>query len=240
MPFITYVPWLTLFRVLLRFSTDPFTHVFQDYFSYSEAILILHNDVIKWKHFPLYWPFVWGIHRSRWIPFTRASDTELWCFLWSAPEQKVEKAISTLMIWDAVALIMMIFQCQWSNPEECGLIAYCPACRTSLIATRFWVVMICPIIKCPTVLEFSFILFNLCLFITIFNFILNYVPIVTFWIFAYHKIWILLIIFCFISSYWIIYCYVICIVELLVSSVICRFSGLVLFTWVFFYFVCSS
>ena len=72
---------------------------------------------------------------------------------------------------------------------------YCPACRTSLIATRFWVVMICPIIKCLTVLEFSFILFDLCLFITIFNFILNYVPTVTFWIFTYHKIWILLIIF---------------------------------------------
>ena len=46
---------------------------------------------------------------------------------------------------------------------------HCPACRTSLIATRFWVVMICPIIKCLTVLEFSFILFDLCLFITIFN-----------------------------------------------------------------------
>ena len=36
-------------------------------------------------------------------------------------------------------------------------------------------------------------------------FILNYVPIVTFWILTYHKIWILLIIFCFIWSYWIIY-----------------------------------
>ena len=82
---------------------------------------------------------------------------------------------------------------------------HCPACRTSLIATRFWVVMICPIIKCLTVLEFSFILFDLNLFITIFNFILNYVPIVTFWILTYHKIWILLIIFCFIWSYWIIY-----------------------------------
>ena len=81
----------------------------------------------------------------------------------------------------------------------------CPACRTSLIATRFWVVVICPIIKCLTVLEFSFILFDLCLFITIFNFILNYVPIVTFWIFTYHKIWVLLIIFCFIWNYWIIY-----------------------------------
>ena len=23
-----------------------------------------HDDVIKWKYFPLYWPFVWGIHRS--------------------------------------------------------------------------------------------------------------------------------------------------------------------------------
>ena len=84
-------------------------------------------------------------------------------------------------------------------------IFHCPACRTSLIATRFWVVVICPIIKCLTVLEFSFILFDLCLFITIFNFILNYVPILTFWIFTYHKIWILLIIFCFIWNYWIIY-----------------------------------
>ena len=68
------------------------------------------------------------------------------------------------------------------------LLFYCPACRTYLIATRFRVVVICPIIKCLTVLEFSFILFDLCLFITIFNFILNYVPIVTFWIFTYHKI----------------------------------------------------
>ena len=23
-----------------------------------------HDDVIKWKHFPRYWPVVWGIHRS--------------------------------------------------------------------------------------------------------------------------------------------------------------------------------
>ena len=96
-----------------------------------------------------------------------------------------------------------IFIIRWISYGSHNLTCYyhCPACRTSLIATRFWVVMICPIIKCLTVLEFSFILFDLCLFITIFNFILNYVPIVTFWIFTYHKIWILLIIFCFIWSY---------------------------------------
>ena len=45
-----------------------------------------HEDVIKWKHFPRYWPFVRGIHRSRWIPRTKASDAELWCVLSSASE----------------------------------------------------------------------------------------------------------------------------------------------------------
>ena len=25
---------------------------------------MMHVDIIKWKHFPHYWPFVWGIHRS--------------------------------------------------------------------------------------------------------------------------------------------------------------------------------
>ena len=31
----------------------------------SQSILIsMHDDVIKWKHFPCYWPFVRGIHQS--------------------------------------------------------------------------------------------------------------------------------------------------------------------------------
>ena len=34
--------------------------------------------------------------------------------------------------------------------------AHCPASRTTLVATRFWVVMICPIIKCLTVLRVFF------------------------------------------------------------------------------------
>ena len=27
-------------------------------------IRVNHDDVIRWKHFPRHWPFVWGIHRS--------------------------------------------------------------------------------------------------------------------------------------------------------------------------------
>ena len=47
-----------------------------------------HDDIIKWKYFPYYWPFVRGIHQS--IPHTKASEAELWCFLWSVPEQTLK------------------------------------------------------------------------------------------------------------------------------------------------------
>ena len=42
----------------------------------------------------------------RWIPLIKASDAELSCFLWSAHEQTVEQTIETLVIWDAIAIIM--------------------------------------------------------------------------------------------------------------------------------------
>ena len=48
-------------------------------------------------------------HRStghRWIPLTESSDSEFWCFLWSAYEQTIEQTIETLVIWDTIAFIM--------------------------------------------------------------------------------------------------------------------------------------
>ena len=62
------------------------TRCFQWVFDGTGFTILWHDDVTKWKHFPRYWPFMRGIHRSRWIPRTKASDAELWCFLWSAPE----------------------------------------------------------------------------------------------------------------------------------------------------------
>ena len=50
---------------------------------------------------------LWGKSTShRQIPLTKASDEELWCFLWSALEQEVGLTIETPVIWDAIALIM--------------------------------------------------------------------------------------------------------------------------------------
>ena len=50
-----------------------------------------HDDVTKWKYFPRYWSFLRGIHRSPVDSSHKANDTELWCFPWSAPEQRLSK-----------------------------------------------------------------------------------------------------------------------------------------------------
>ena len=36
-----------------------------------------HDDVIKWKHFPHYWPFVWGIHQP---PMNSLQERQWWSF----------------------------------------------------------------------------------------------------------------------------------------------------------------
>ena len=47
-----------------------------------KGVTNVHDDVIKWKPFPRYWPFVRGIHQSRSIPLrpvTRSFDVSLIC-----------------------------------------------------------------------------------------------------------------------------------------------------------------
>ena len=59
---------------------------------------------------------LWGESTShQWIPITKASDGELWCFLWSTPEQTAEQTTKTPVIWDAIALIMTSLQ--WALPS---------------------------------------------------------------------------------------------------------------------------
>ena len=50
---------------------------------------------------------LWGESSGyQWIPLTKASDVELWCFLWSAPEQTVGQTLETPVIRDAIVVIM--------------------------------------------------------------------------------------------------------------------------------------
>ena len=98
--------------------------------------------------------------------------------------------------------ILMCISCSWDPLHKWFIVRRAGLLWSQQDFEWRWSV---PLFKCLTVLEFSFILFDLCLLITFFNFIMNYVPIVAFWIFTYLKIWILWIMFCFIWSYWIIY-----------------------------------
>ena len=77
-------PWILTLK--------PFALLFWTYICISTRYVVKssiflnhkHDDVIKWKYFPRYLPFV-KFTGHRWIPHTKANDAELWCFLWSAP-----------------------------------------------------------------------------------------------------------------------------------------------------------
>ena len=69
----------------------------------------IHDDVIKWKHLPRLLCGEFTGHR--WIPRTRASDEEFWCFLWYATEPTVEKTMETPVICNAIALSMTPLPC---------------------------------------------------------------------------------------------------------------------------------
>ena len=73
----------------------------QMYFYFHSSMCSLpyieHAEVMRWKHFPCYWPFVRGIHCWLVIPLTqRVSNKMLWCFFESMPEPTVAQ---TVEIW---------------------------------------------------------------------------------------------------------------------------------------------
>ena len=66
-----------------------------------------------------FFPLCGEITGHRWIPLTKASDAELWCFLWSVPEQKVEKTFGTPVIWNTIEFIITSLQwiaLNWHSP----------------------------------------------------------------------------------------------------------------------------
>ena len=48
--------------------------IFRNEYQTRNSLKTIHDDVIKWKHFPRYWPFVRGNHRSPVILHTKTSD----------------------------------------------------------------------------------------------------------------------------------------------------------------------
>ena len=78
------------------------------------------------KKFRVTGPLCGEFTSHRWIPFTKDSEAELWCFLWSAPEQTVVQTIETPVIWNAIAMF------------ECISVTYANAYGAWLISTGQW------------------------------------------------------------------------------------------------------
>ena len=57
----------------------------------------LHDDVMKWKHFRITGPLCGEFTVHWWIPLTRASDAELWCFRWSTRKKRLSKQSGDLI-----------------------------------------------------------------------------------------------------------------------------------------------
>ena len=74
--------------------------------------IFFEKDITWWRHrmetfvFRVTGPLCGEFTGHRWIPLTKASDAELWCFLWSPPEPTVKQTIDTPVIWGNIALIM--------------------------------------------------------------------------------------------------------------------------------------
>ena len=59
---------------------------------------------------------LWGEFTGhRWIPVTKASNAELWCFLWFTPEQTVAQTIDTPVIWDPLYIALIMMSLWWNR-----------------------------------------------------------------------------------------------------------------------------
>ena len=119
------VSYCLFHRMYTRFGLLSF--VLSDAIANCYGITLTHDDVINWKHFLRYWSFVRGIHRSHansQRPVTRSFDVSFdlrlnkppskqsrgWWFglnIFLFHNQRTALRLYQLLIWDAIALIMM-------------------------------------------------------------------------------------------------------------------------------------
>ena len=86
----------------------------------------VHGDVIKWKHFPRYWPFVRIIHLSPFNSQHKGQYAEFWCFLWSTPwingwvnNRKAGDLRRNRVHYDVIVMWKEGFQTWWDVPSQC-------------------------------------------------------------------------------------------------------------------------
>ena len=106
---ISYVPHtahIQNFTVIARYTAWPscdgkLSELLKAVFTNTDLTRCCH----QMETFPALLALYEGLHRSTVVPLTKASNAELLCFLWSAPEHKLEQAIEMLVIWDTIGYV---------------------------------------------------------------------------------------------------------------------------------------
>ena len=81
----TNFPQVCITDAIMNFSTDT-----RDFSSVSREI---HDDVMTWKRFPFYWPFVRGISRSPVDSPHKGPITRALKFIWWYPNQTADETV---------------------------------------------------------------------------------------------------------------------------------------------------
>ena len=101
-------------KMFLNITESYILYTFAMYLSTSKLCWITtgfnmqrhHNDVIKWKHFQRYWPFVRGIHRSSVNSPHKGQWRGALIFSLISAWTTVEQTMEMLVILDTIALII--------------------------------------------------------------------------------------------------------------------------------------
>ena len=71
----------------------------------SVIVKTAHDDIIKWKLFPCYQPFVWGIHQSPVNSPHKGPVTQTLMFLWCESTKVIKQTVEWPVIWDYMTFI---------------------------------------------------------------------------------------------------------------------------------------
>ena len=94
---------------------------------YSQVFTVSHDDVIKWKRFPRYWPFVQGIHRSphkgQWRGALMFSLIYVWINSWVNNGEAGD------------------LKCHWAHCDVIVMVIFVWNCNAMDIYSALWILM---------------------------------------------------------------------------------------------------
>ena len=137
------VHWVHLVHSKSHYLAAAVLFCFVSHWLFKLSILVgvmglIHDDVIKWKLFPRYWPFVWGIHRSPVNSPHKGPVMRTLMFLWCGSAYAVKQTVAWPVIWyymtsmwrhrnvtyiskvyfTGAGALIWLSQSQWNNPED--------------------------------------------------------------------------------------------------------------------------